>query len=256
MPQKTIVRYFAELAYNGAEYFGWQRQPNGNTVQETIENALSTILNVPTAVTGCGRTDTGVHASQYFLHFDFDGSMPANFLFRLNRFLPADITFRRIFEVHSEAHARFDATRRGYCYYLSFRKDPFHINTRYHYPMGIRLNIPAMQQAANLLLEFEEFFPFCKTGHDAKTMKCQLYRSEWVYHEQKGELHFHISANRFLRGMVRLIVGMSVNVGLQKLTLEEVTTALQNQNRLSQSLSVSPAGLFLTEVAYPEAIIR
>ena len=239
------------MAYNGSNYFGWQRQPNQVSVQEVIENAVSTILNKPVSITGCGRTDTGVHASQYYLHFDWESEFPDNFQFRLNRFLPADIAIRRIFAVAPEAHARFDAVRRSYCYYLTLHKDPFRIKTSYFFPAGKNLALETMQEAVKTLLDFEEFFPFCKTGHDSKTLKCQLYRAEWVFEPATGHLLFHITANRFLRGMVRLIVGMSLNVGLGKLTVDDVRRALQEQTFLKKSLSAPPQGLFLTEVQYP-----
>ena len=245
------MRYFAELSYNGSKYCGWQRQPQQITVQETIENALSTILNKTVAITGCGRTDTGVHASQYFLHFDWEREFPENFLFRLNKFLPADIAIRRIFAVNMETHARYDATQRSYCYYIGLQKAPFHTQTRYFFPAGSKLDLDQMQDAAKTLLAFEEFLPFCKTGHDSKTLKCQLFRAEWEIQANENLLLFHISANRFLRGMVRLVVGMCLNVGQKKLSVSEVEAALANQTRLKKSLSVPPQGLFLTEVRYP-----
>ncbi len=249
------MRYFIKLAYNGANYFGWQRQPEQLSVQEVIESALSTILNTPTAVTGCGRTDTGVHASQYYLHFDHEkSSLPANFQFRLNKYLPPDIAILNIFPVPSGAHARYDAYFRSYTYHLNFNKDPFHLKTRYHFPAGNKLDLSAMQNAAALLLNFRAFYPFCKTGHDAKTMDCELHQSEWILNEDQTGLLFRISANRFLRGMVRLIVGMSLNVGLGKLSITEVQQALETQSRLQKSLSVPPDGLYLTEVRYPESV--
>lgn len=245
------MRYFSELAYNGTNYFGWQKQPEQNTLQETLEHAFSTILRTPIEITGCGRTDTGVHASQYFIHFDFEGDFPKGFLNRINKFLPSDISIKNIFEVHSEAHARFDAFHRSYEYHLSFFKNPFQINTSYHFPFAHQLDFEKMNRAASILLEFEEFFPFCKTNSDVKTMKCEMKRAEWILDEKNQKAVFHISANRFLRGMVRLIVGMCLNVGLGKIDLEEVRNALKNQTRLSKSLSVPPQGLFLTEIKYP-----
>lgn len=244
------MRYFAELAYNGTRYYGWQRQPGQISVQETLEQALSTILGAELEVTGCGRTDTGVHASQYYLHFDFDGTFPRVFTRRLNKFLPPDIAIHRIFPVAPEAHARYDAVRRAYQYHLTFRKDPFALETAYYFPFPTRPDFSKLQEAANLLLSYEDFYPFCKSNTDVHTMKCRLSRAEWE-EVSPDRLIFHIAANRFLRGMVRLIVGMSLNVAMSKIPLEEVRQAMDRQIRLKRSWSAPPEGLFLSEVRYP-----
>lgn len=243
------MRYFIELAYNGTRFHGWQRQPEDASVQETLEEAFSLILRDQVEITGCGRTDTGVHASQYFAHFDFGGEFPPNFPRRINKFLGPDIALHAIEAVAPEAHARFDATYRAYRYDISARKDPFRQETALYYPWAEQLDRSAMQAAAGLLLEYEEFAPFCKTGSDAKTKRCQLFRSEWEFHPQA--MSYHIAANRFLRGMVRLIVGMCLSVGEGKLSLEEVRTALDQQTPLPKSVSINPEGLFLCEVRYP-----
>ncbi len=250
------MRYFVELAYNGKNYQGWQRQPNGPSVQEAIESAFSTVLNTFIQITGCGRTDTGVHARKYFFHFDFPNELPANFHYRINKFLAADIAIYRIIPVAPDAHARFDAYYRSYAYHINFQKDPFSTDTSLYFPLGNRLDISALQKAAQLMLQYHEFFPFCKTGHDAKTLQCKLYRSEWKYDEDRQHLTYNIAANRFLRGMVRLIVGMSLNVGMGKISLDEVQKALETQTRLKLSKSAAPEGLFLTEVKYPEEIFE
>lgn len=242
------MRYFIELAYNGANYHGWQRQPSAHSVQQTLEEAFSTILNQRLEITGCGRTDTGVHASQYYAHFDYPHEFPREFLKRVNKFLPKDIAIFRIFPVHWKRHTRFDAYHRAYRYHVTTRKDPFRTHTALYYPRADKLNQSLMLEAANLLLDYDHFLPFCKTGSDAKTMRCQLYRSEWEFGEH--ELVYHIAANRFLRGMVRLIVGMQLSVGLGKVKLTEVKEALDQQIRLQKSLSVPPEGLFLTDVRY------
>jgi len=250
------MRCFCELAYNGTRYVGWQKQPGQASLQETIEGAFSTILETSIEITGCGRTDAGVHARQYFLHFDFpfegEGGFPEAFVSRLNKFLPQDIVVRRIFEVANDAHARYDAFLRSYEYKLCFNKNPFHPETIYHFPFAHKLDVQKVQEAANLLLGYDEFFPFCKTRSDVKTVECQLKRSKWIFDREKERMIYYISANRFLRGMVRLIVGMCLNVGLGKLSLEEVKLALDTtQRRLPKSWSVPPQGLFLTEVRYP-----
>lgn len=244
------MRYFVELAYNGKAYFGWQRQPNAISVQQTIEEALSTILRSEIVITGCGRTDTGVHAKQYFIHFDFDGTFPKGFLSRINKFLPQDIVFYNLFPVKPEAHTRFDAYERSYEYHLTFQKTPFYADTSYHFPFAAQLNFEKIQKANQLLLQYEEFFPFCKTNTDVKTMKCALSRAAWEHPNEQSAI-FHITANRFLRGMVRLIVGMNLNIGLEKTSLEELKKAMDHQTRLKKSLSVPPQGLFLTGIKYP-----
>jgi len=248
---RQTMRYFAELAYNGAQYVGWQKQPNGMSIQTTIEKGLSKILRQSIEVVGCGRTDAGVHAKQYFLHFDFENELPDDLLFRLNKVLPKDISFKRILKVADNAHARFDAKHRAYEYHLDFHKNPFEIDTVYYFSQAKKLDHQKMQDAAKLLFEFEAFFPFCKSKNDARTMNCEIMRSEWVFDEENERMVFHISANRFLRGMVRLIVGMCLNVGLGKVSLDEVRTALEQQERLTKSLSVPPHGLFLIDIRYP-----
>lgn len=248
------MRYFIELAYNGAAYHGWQVQPKAISVQEVLEKSVSTILNQPTSITGCGRTDTGVHASQYFAHFDFDQPFPKGFQYRLNKFLPPDIVIYRIFPVAAEHHSRFDAYYRSYAYHLSWIKDPFREHTLLHYPTAQKIDKDKMQAAAQLLLDYELFEPFCKTNSDAKTMRCEMHRSEWEFKED--EWIFHVSANRFLRGMVRLIVGMCLSVGHGKMTIDDLKKAMDEQSRLTKSLSVPPQGLFLTEIRYPDPVFE
>lgn len=242
------MRYFTELAYNGTHYFGWQRQPDQVSVQATIEEALSTLLGKEMGIVGCGRTDTGVHASQYFIHFDVEEALHEKFANRINKYLPKDISFYRFVKVHDEAHARYDAHYRRYAYYLDLRKNPFANETGFYYYFANQINQKLLQEAASLLLEYDQFFPFCKSNNDLKNMICQLEKCEWKF--QKDRYIFHIAANRFLRGMVRLIVGMCLNVGLGKVSLEEVKNALDQQTRLSKSWSVPPQGLFLEEVKY------
>ncbi len=249
------MRYFSELAYRGTNYKGWQRQPNASSVQQAIEEAMATVLGSAIEVVGCGRTDTGVHASQYFMHFDWEGAFPKELLRRLNKLLPADIAIRSIHGVAPDAHARFDAIQRSYEYHIVLDKNPFGTHTTWHFPFFDKLDLEKTQQAAALLMNYKEFQPFCKSNTDVHTMECTLFRSEWVLDEAgptgaSRRLVFHISANRFLRGMVRLIVGMCLNVGLGKVELDEVRQALDQQVLLKKSWSVPPEGLFLTEVRY------
>ncbi len=242
------MRYFASISYKGTRYNGWQRQPNDTTVQETIEKAFKTLFREEVLVTGCGRTDTGVHALEYVLHFDANGGLPDKMLNRLNKMLPKDIAFHWIKEVADEAHARFDASHRAYSYHIVPGKDPFATDTAFFYPFFHKVDQQKMQKAAALLKKYNEFFTFCKSKTQVKTMACDIYRSEWIFTEK--EMVYHISANRFLRGMIRMVVGMCLNVGLGKLTLEEVEEALQKQERLRKSYSVPPQGLFLRDIRY------
>lgn len=254
------MRYFIRLAYNGANYHGWQRQPSSITVQQTIEESASLILGEQIELVGCGRTDAGVHASNYAAHVDTTAVLPVQFVRRLNRMLPADIVILSWEEVgptpppgEHGLHARFSATHRAYRYDITRFKDPFRQNTTWHYPHFDDLDVDAMNAAAALLLEYKEFAPFCKSNSDAKTMRCDLRRSEWVLAEAKtfkAELHYHIAADRFLRGMVRLIVGACVRIGKGELSLEQLRDCMENQTRLPRPLSVPPDGLFLTEVKY------
>lgn len=246
------MKYFAELSYKGTHYCGWQKQPNDPSIQETLEDGFTTILGKEIDLSGCGRTDTGVHARQYFVHFIHTAPFPNAFLRRLNKFLPKDISVHQIWEVAPDAHARFDAYHRAYEYHLELRKNPFSQETAFQYSYPYPLKLEAMQKAARLLLEYESFFPFCKTKTDVKTMHCELKRADWVQEDQK--LVFHIASNRFLRGMVRLIVGMCLNVGLGKTSIDEVKAAMDQQIRLKKSYSVPPQGLFLTDIRYPEHI--
>lgn len=238
------------LAYKGTAYAGWQRQPNALSVEEVIDTALGTILGTPIKLVGCGRTDTGVHASGYYAHFDFPGSFPEAFLRRMNRFLPEDVALRELYQVPESVHARFTATGRAYTYEISTEKDPFRAETITRLPRPGAYDQQLVQEAAKLILEFEEFATFCKTNSDAYTMRCTLHHSDWVF--SKGGWTYRIGANRFLRGMVRLVVGMCLRVGEGKLTLGQVREALEQQKRLPKPWSAPAEGLYLSEVSYPD----
>ena len=246
------MRYFLEIAYNGTRFCGWQKQPNAMSVQAKIEDALFMILRKPIETLGCGRTDTGVHSSQYFLHFNFEEDISPDFVQRLNKLTGKDIAVRRYFKVPRNSNARFDAELRKYIYYISAEKDPFRKETVWHLPQFEKLDTDKMQAVAGLIKKHNAFEPFCKTNNDALTMQCLIFESQWIFTKDGAE--YHISANRFLRGMVRLIVGACVNAGLGQINIEEVATALENQTPLRKSYSVPPEGLFLTEVHYNEAL--
>lgn len=245
------MRYFLKLSYRGTNYSGWQIQPADPSIQEKITAGFSTILRTPIEITGCGRTDAGVHARGYVAHFDYKKTFPEDFLKRINHYLPEDIVIHSMSPVAMDAHARFEAIHRAYEYHIVFSKTPFDIDTAFYYPFSKELDFEKLQSAASLLLEYSDFFPFCKTNTQVKTMRCELYRSEWIINQQEGKMVFHISANRFLRGMVRLIVGMCLNVSSGKITLEEVKQAMDKQVRLTKSLSVPAQGLYLVDIRYP-----
>lgn len=248
------MRFFIELSYLGTRYCGWQRQPNAPSVQETIEEALSTILREKIDLTGCGRTDTGVHARYYVAHFDSSLPLPPTFVQSMNSLLPPDIAILSTTSVASEAHARFDAYERSYAYHITLRKEPFSTEQAWHFPLHHQLDLSRMTETAALLLQFQAFAPFCKSHSGMDEFNCTLKAAYWDFQPEQHRYVFHISANRFLRGMVRLIVGACVNVGTGKLSLKEVQYALETQTALKKNLSVPAQGLFLTEVKYPEKV--
>lgn len=242
-------RFFLELAYHGKSFVGWQAQPNGIGVQQSIEEALTTIFQKPTKVVGCGRTDAGVHASQFYLHFDSEENLPENFLFRLNKLIGRDIAIHAVIPVAPERHARFDAIVRSYTYFLEGKKNPFNKEISTFFPQMKELDFSQMNEIVKKLPDFEEFLPFCKTNSDAKTMRCYLSKSEWIQ-TSPSNWEYHITSNRFLRGMVRLIVGMSLRVGMGLLSQKEVLNSMEQQLPLPRSYSAPAEGLFLSEVKY------
>ena len=243
------MRYFARIKYNGTNFQGWQRQKNtSETVQGKIEAALAVFLPSKPEIVGCGRTDSGVHASDYIFHFDVEEYDPGQIKYKLNSILPNSIVVENIIPVHKEAHARYDAFLRAYDYYLVERRDPFREFTAYHLPTLDRLNFQDLQAAAHLLKDYEDFEAFCKNGSDEKSKKCIIYKSEW--RKTDNGYVYHIEANRFLRGMIRLIVGMCINVARGQVTIEQVKSALENKTRLVKDWSVPARGLFLSKVEY------
>ncbi len=240
------MRFVAHLAYNGTNYCGWQTQPELPTVQQTLEQALTTLLRIPTAVVGCGRTDTGVHASDFYAHFDLDAPLPDNLVFKLNSYLPPDIAIYDIFPVASNFHARFSATSRTYQYHVANARLPFAqglYNRIYFNP-----DIDAMNAAAAVLMEYDDFTSFAKLHTDNKTNICHLAEAHW---DRVGEqLVFTITANRFLRNMVRSVTGTLLDVGRGKLTIDGLRTIVEKKNRCAAGVSMPAQGLFLTNVAY------
>lgn len=243
-------RFFLEFSYAGTAYHGWQRQPNALSVQEVMEEALALLLKQQTPLTAAGRTDTGVHAKQMFAHFDADTTDLEQLIFRLNQFLPNDIAVIRIREVKPRAHARFDALSRTYEYHLNNFKSPFVQGMSYG--LYQPLDLEQMNKAASILLEYEDFECFSKAHTDVKTFLCTISKAVW----EKSEtgLVFTITANRFLRNMVRAIVGTLIEIGLGKKNIQEMHTVIESKNRSLAGYSVPAEGLFLTHIEYPNSI--
>lgn len=245
------MRYFLELSYNGKAYHGWQNQPNAISVQEVLEKALSTILKETIEIVGAGRTDAGVHASQMFAHFDFEGDFKEEDLtYKLNSFLPKDIAIQAIFKVTNEAHARFDALSRTYHYRVSTLKNVFDYD--YAYQMHLPLDVDAMNDACRILFEYKDFQCFSKSKTDVKTYNCDIMEAFWIQND--NELLFTIKANRFLRNMVRAVVGTMVNIGLGKLNSDDLHQIIASKDRGEAGFSVPAHGLYLVNIEYPETI--
>lgn len=242
------MRYFIKLAYNGTAYHGWQIQPNAATVQETLNKAFSVLLNSEINLMGAGRTDTGVHAREMYAHFDFENSFDIpKLVHKLNSFLPRDIVIYQIFPVDSEAHTRFDATKRTYEYHIHLFKDVFSQEQSWHFTQN--LDVDLMNEASKLLFNHTDFQSFSKVNTDVNTFDCTIFEAYW--RKEGNKLIFTISANRFLRNMVRSIVGTLVNIGLHKITLADFNSIIESKSRNKAGFSVPAHGLYLTKIEYP-----
>jgi len=247
----ALNRYFIYLSYRGTSYHGWQIQENATSVQSLVNNALSILLKENIQTIGAGRTDTGVHARLYVAHFDSIASnleSNSKFLHSLNRILPNDIAIHQIIRVNPSANARFDATLRGYEYVICRNKDPFWIGISWFY--DAQLNVDNMQLAAQQLMNYTDFTSFSKVGSDTKTNNCKIYKAEW--NEKSNLLIFTIEANRFLRNMVRAIVGTLIDVGRGKITPEEFALIIEKRDRKLAGTSAPAEGLYLTRIEYPD----
>ncbi len=242
------MRYFIEFAYKGTNYHGWQIQPEAISVQEVLTKATNLILKDSFELVGAGRTDAGVHASQMYAHFDTEVDFNSEDAVRkINSYLPEDIAVFRIFPVSADAHTRFDATARTYEYHIHLKKNVFSKDLSwYHFR---KLNIDKMNEAAKILLEYEDFECFSKTHTDVFTFNCTITEAHWQL--SNDNLVFTISANRFLRNMVRAIVGTLINIGLEKIEVQEMRTIIESKNRGKAGFSVPAHGLYLTKVSYP-----
>lgn len=254
-----MARYFITFSYNGAAYHGWQIQPNANTVQETLQNALSVLLRRNMEVVGAGRTDTGVHALKMVAHFDVETSSldtekslsilssPSDLVYKLNKLLPKDIAVHAVRSVEENLHARFSATSRTYHYYVHLHKDPFLHSSSWQ--LYGSLDFEKMNEAAQILKEYRDFTSFSKVNTDTKTNDCTITDAFWES-LSSNQWRFTITANRFLRNMVRAIVGTLVEVGRGRMTLQQFRQVIEEKNRCSAGESVPAQGLFLVEVKY------
>lgn len=247
------MRFFLRLAYNGTRFHGWQRQPNAVSVQQCLEEALSTVCRHPVELTGAGRTDAGVHARMMYAHFDTHEIPDTDrFLKSVDRMAGPDIAVQDILRVTPAAHARFDAISRSYAYYIIFRKDPFMKEIAFR--MSSCPDIDLMNEAATILTENEDFTSFSKLHTDVKTNKCRVTRAEWSFQDDGRILRFDITADRFLRNMVRAVVGTLLEVGAGKISKEEFIRIIEAKDRCEAGVSVPAQGLFLNEIVYPSEI--
>jgi tRNA pseudouridine38-40 synthase len=246
------LRYFIHLAYKGTDFHGWQLQPNALSVQQVIQEALQTMLRTGINIVGAGRTDAGVHALQFFAHFDYNNEINTKELvLKLNAFLPNTVVIYDIFKVFDEAHARFDALSRSYEYRIFLGRTPFFNETTWQIHSQ-KLNVIAMNKAAYLLSGYNDFKCFSKSKTDVKTYLCDITKAQWV---QKGKhLTFHITANRFLRNMVRAIVGTLIDIGLEKNKPDYIKEVIESRDRTQAGFSAPAKGLFLTKITYPNNI--
>lgn len=242
------MRYFIQLSYDGTAYHGWQVQPGASSVQETLQEALSTLLRRDTPVTGAGRTDTGVHAAMMVAHFDADAAVDGTQLvYKLNRLLPRDIAVQRVWHVADDLHARFSATHRTYHYHVHLGKQPF--QRHYSWQLFRELDFALMNEAARRMMQYEDFTSFSKVNNDQKTNICHISEAYW---QEVGpnQWRFTVTANRFLRNMVRAIVGTLVEVGRHRLTVDEFCAVIERKDRQSAGESVPAHALSLVDIQY------
>lgn len=244
------MRYFLELSYDGTCYHGWQIQDNAVSVQQVLNEALSKILRAEVSTVGSGRTDTGVHALVQVVHFEFDESLPENLPARLNSLLPKDMAVASCVQVTHEAHARFDATSRSYVYKIHQAKNPFLDGQSYLYTP--KLDLDKMNDCSRLILDWIDFECFSKVHTDVRTFDCTISEARWE--KKNDQIFFYVSANRFLRGMVRAMVGTLLLAGERKLSLSEFKNILESKDRKKAGRSVPACGLYLSEVKYPKEI--
>ena len=248
------MRYFLELSYDGTDYSGWQKQPNAITIQGRIEEALSVYFKKEISIHGCGRTDSGVHATFYIAHLDLtiDPDEVSHVLYKLNRILDPAIACHRLWAVPISAHARFDALRRSYTYDIHTFKSPFKSKYSTFINYGHKLDYDLLEETAELIKSTTHFASFCKLHGSDTTMDCIIYESRWLINRDNDHMSYHITANRFLRGMVRLIVGASLAVSCGKMTIDQLKDHIAAGTRNPYMQSAPPQGLALSNVTYPD----
>ncbi len=256
MGAKSTNRYFIKLSFKGTNYHGWQMQKNANSIQDVLNKALTLMLGEKINVVGCGRTDAGVHAKEFFAHFDTKYSLTEKeidqLVFKLNKFLPKDIAIFNIYPVRPDAHARFDAITRTYQYIITQNKDPFNQEFAFYYYGS--LNVDLMNKGAEILFEYDDFTSFSKLHTQVKNNICKIIDARWEKKDQM--LIFTIKADRFLRNMVRAIVGTLIDLGIHKITLDDIREIIEQKDRSAAGRSVPANGLFLTKITYPEEIFH
>ena len=241
-----MPRYFLEVSYKGTAYSGSQSQENANTIQAEVETAFEILQKERLAMTGSSRTDAGVHALQNFFHFDYDGTINPKFVYKINAILPPDIVLKSIRQVSDEAHCRFDAISREYKYYIYQQKNPFLADRAYYFPF--KLDVKLMQQAAEILKEYNDFTSFSKRNTQVKTFQCNILESRWL--NENDCLVYNVKANRFLRGMVRALTATMLKVGRGKISLMEFRQIIEAKDCTKASFAVPAHGLFLGSVQY------
>lgn len=247
-----MPRYFLELAYNGNRYSGFQIQANANSIQQEVERALEIFFRQRISLTGSSRTDGGVHALQNYFHFDYEGIIEKQVLYNINAILPPDIALKAAHPVAADAHCRFDAVSREYRYYIYRKKNPFLADRAYFFPYTV--DREKLSAAAALVPQFEEFTSFAKRNSQAKTFHCTIMESSWQ--QEQDCLVYRVTANRFLRGMVRGLVGTMLQVGRSRIGVEEFAAILRNKDNQQADFSVPGHGLFLVRIAFPDSVLQ
>lgn len=246
------MRYVLELAYRGTQFSGWQSQTNAHTIQSELEEKLFLLTKERLSITGCGRTDSGVHAGHYIAHVDLPESiLTFPVLKSLNGLLHEDVVVTKIYQSPSDFHARFDACYRKYIYRLHLRKDPFAGFNNYHLRQTAALHMDRLQMAAEIISNTDDFISFAKKGSNLLNFKCHIFESRWM-ELPGGHYEYHIAANRFVRGMVRLIVGMSIQLSMDKISSVQIVDDIKSGRQISRSYSIAAEGLSLVEIRYPQ----
>ena len=244
-----MPRYFIELSYKGTNYSGFQSQQNThNTIQAALEKAFKILQKDEVLLVSSSRTDAGVHALQNYFHFDYNGAIHPQFVYKTNAILPADLVVKKIIPVAPDAHCRFDALSREYKYFIYAKKNPFLQDRAYYFPY--RLDIEKLKEAAEIIKEYKDFTSFSKRNTQVKTFECRILESEWLF--ENNCLVYHVKANRFLRGMVRALTATMLKIGRDKTSLKEFRSIIEAKDCTQASFAVPAQGLFLINVAYPQ----